>query len=165
MQKAKGALYDYVAAHDGEVFVNADDSVLVSMAESRQGMVLIPYGIENDEVEILPATPEEPFLRLSFPDGRILKTSLVGSYNAANVLAALCIGRHFGVDDDAAFSAISSYTPSNSRSQMVRTASNTLVVDAYNANPSSMRAALGNFAGIEAAHKTALTLSMSILRF
>ena len=156
VQKAKGALYDYVAAHDGEVFVNADDSVLVSMAESRQGMVLIPYGIENDEVEILPATPEEPFLRLSFPDGRILKTSLVGSYNAANVLAAICIGRHFGVDDDAAFAAISGYTPSNSRSQMVRTAKNTLIVDAYNANPSSMRAALGNFAGIEAAHKTAL---------
>ena len=146
----------YVAAHDGEVFVNADDADLVSMAESRSGMVLIPYGIENDEVEILPVTPEEPFLRLGFPDGRVLKTALVGSYNAANVLAALCIGRHFGVDEDAAFAAISSYTPSNSRSQMVRTADNTLIVDAYNANPSSMRAALDNFSRIEASHKTAL---------
>ena len=156
VKKAKGALYDYVAAHDGEVFVNADDADLVSMAESRSGMVLIPYGIENDEVEILPVTPEEPFLRLGFADGRVLKTSLVGSYNAANVLAALCIGRHFGVDEDAAFAAISSYTPSNSRSQMVRTADNTLIVDAYNANPSSMRAALDNFSRIEASHKTAL---------
>ena len=156
VKKAKGALYDYVAAHDGEVFVNADDADLVSMAESRSGMVLIPYGIENDEVEILPVTPEEPFLRLGFPDGRVLKTALVGSYNAANVLAALCIGRHFGVDEDAAFAAISSYTPSNSRSQMVRTADNTLIVDAYNANPSSMRAALDNFSRIEASHKTAL---------
>ena len=156
VKKAKGALYDYVAAHDGEVFVNADDADLVSMAESRSGMVLIPYGIENDEVEILPVTPEEPFLRLGFPDGRILKTALVGSYNAANVLAALCIGRHFGVDEDAAFAAISSYTPSNSRSQMVRTANNTLIVDAYNANPSSMRAALDNFSRIEAPDKTAL---------
>lgn len=156
VKKAKGALYDYVAAHDGEVFVNADDADLVSMAESRSGMVLIPYGIENDEVEILPVTPEEPFLRLGFADGRILKTALVGSYNAANVLAALCIGRHFGVDEDAAFAAISSYTPSNSRSQMVRTANNTLIVDAYNANPSSMRAALDNFSRIEAPDKTAL---------
>ena len=156
VKKAKGALYDYVAAHDGEVFVNADDADLVSMAESRSGMVLIPYGIENDEVEILPVTPEEPFLRLGFPDGRVLKTALVGSYNAANVLAALCIGRHFGVDEDAAFAAISSYTPSNSRSQMVRTADNTLIVDAYNANPSSMRAALDNFSRIKASHKTAL---------
>ncbi|MDD7155411.1 MAG: UDP-N-acetylmuramoyl-tripeptide--D-alanyl-D-alanine ligase, partial [Candidatus Cryptobacteroides sp.] len=156
VKKAKGALYDYVAAHDGEVFVNADDPDLVSMAESRSGMVLIPYGIENDEVEILPVTPEEPFLRLGFADGRVLKTSLVGSYNSANVLAALCIGRHFGVDEDAAFAAISSYTPSNSRSQMVRTADNTLIVDAYNANPSSMRAALDNFSRIEASHKTAL---------
>ena len=156
VKKAKGALYDYVAAHDGEVFVNADDADLVSMAESRSGMVLIPYGIENDEAEILPVTPDEPFLRLGFPDGRILKTALVGSYNAANVLAALCIGRHFGVDEDAAFAAISSYTPSNSRSQMVRTANNTLIVDAYNANPSSMRAALDNFSHIEAPHKTAL---------
>ena len=156
VKKAKGALYDYVAAHDGEVFVNADDADLVSMAESRSGIVLIPYGIENDEVEILPVTPEEPFLRLGFADGRILKTALVGSYNAANVLAALCIGRHFGVDEDAAFAAISSYTPSNSRSQMVRTANNTLIVDAYNANPSSMRAALDNFSRIEAPDKTAL---------
>ena len=156
VKKSKGALYDYVAAHDGEVFVNADDADLVSMAESRSGMVLIPYGIENDETEILPVTPDEPFLRLGFPDGRILKTALVGSYNAANVLAALCIGRHFGVDEDAAFDAISSYTPSNSRSQMVRTANNTLIVDAYNANPSSMRAALDNFSRIEAPDKTAL---------
>lgn len=156
VKKAKGALYDYVAAHDGEVFVNADDADLVSMAESRSGMVLIPYGIENDETEILPVTPDEPFLRLGFPDGRILKTALVGSYNAANVLAALCIGRHFGVDEDAAFAAISSYTPSNSRSQMVHTANNTLIVDAYNANPSSMRAALDNFSRIEAPDKTAL---------
>ena len=156
VKKAKGALYDYVSVHDGEVFINADDSVLMSMAESRSGMVLIPYGLENDEVEILPVTPAEPFLRLGLPDGKVLKTSLVGSYNAANVLAALCIGRHFGVDEDAAFSAISSYTPSNSRSQMVRTASNTLVVDAYNANPSSMRAALDNFSRIEAPHKSAL---------
>ena len=156
VKKAKGALYDYVAAHDGEVFVNADDADLVSMAESRSGMVLIPYGIENDEAEILPVTPDEPFLRLGFPDGRILKTALVGSYNAANVLAALCICRHFGVDEDAAFDAISSYTPSNSRSQMVRTANNTLIVDAYNANPSSMRAALDNFSRIEAPDKTAL---------
>ena len=156
VKKAKGALYDYVAAHDGEVFVNADDADLVSMAESRSGMVLIPYGIENDEAEILPVTPDESFLRLGFSDGRILKTALVGSYNAANVLAALCIGRHFGVDEDAAFDAISSYTPSNSRSQMVRTANNTLIVDAYNANPSSMRAALDNFSRIEAPDKTAL---------
>ena len=156
VKKAKGALYDYVAAHDGEVFVNADDADLVSMAKSRSGIVLIPYGIENDETEILPVTPDEPFLRLGFPDGRILKTALVGSYNAANVLAALCIGRHFGVDEDAAFAAISSYTPSNSRSQMVRTANNTLIVDAYNANPSSMRAALDNFSRIEAPDKTAL---------
>ena len=116
-----------MAAHDGEVFVNAGDPDLVSMAESRSGMVLIPYGIENDEVEILPVTPEEPFLRLGFPDGRVLKTALVGSYNAANVLAALCIGRHFGVDEDAAFAAISSYTPSNSRSQMVRTSDLSLI--------------------------------------
>ncbi|MGM9739020.1 MAG: UDP-N-acetylmuramoyl-tripeptide--D-alanyl-D-alanine ligase [Candidatus Cryptobacteroides sp.] len=156
VKKAKGALYDYVSAHDGEVFINAGDSVLMSMAESRSGMVLIPYGIDNDEVEILPVTPEEPFLRLRFPDGRVLNTSLVGSYNGANVLAALCIGRHFGVDEDAAFAAISAYTPSNSRSQMVRTASNTLVVDAYNANPSSMRAALENFSFIAAPHKSAL---------
>ena len=93
-------------------------------------------------------------LRLS--DGRVVNTKLVGAYNADNVLAALCVGEYFGVERSAAIAAIEAYVPSNNRSQMQKTDRNVLIVDAYNANPSSMDAALSNFAGFEAASKIVL---------
>ena len=89
-------------------------------------------------------------------EGRILKTNLVGSYNSNNVRAAIAVGRHFGVSLDAAFEAIAAYVPSNNRSQMTKTVRNTLIVDAYNANPSSMGAALDNFSLVSSDNKVAL---------
>ena len=156
VKKAKGCLYDYVNAFGTSVFVNADDPVLVSMTEERNCKSVISYGLHHDGCVIMDTTPEEPFLRIMMPGGVVVNTKLVGAYNSANVLAALCIGKHFGVPEDLAISAIESYTPSNSRSQMVKTEHNVLVVDAYNANPSSMSAALNNFSGMKAAHKAAL---------
>lgn len=156
VKKAKGCLYDYVNAFGTSVFVNADDPVLVSMTEERNCKSVISYGLHHDGCVIMDTTPEEPFLRIMMPGGVVVKTKLVGAYNSANVLAALCIGKHFGVSEAEAISAIESYTPSNSRSQMVKTEHNVLVVDAYNANPSSMAAALNNFSGMKAAHKAAL---------
>lgn len=156
VKKAKGCLYDYVNAFGTSVFVNADDPVLVSMTEERNCKSVISYGLHHDGCVIMDTTPEEPFLRIMMPGGVVVKTKLVGAYNSANVLAALCIGKHFGVSEEEAISAIESYTPSNSRSQMVKTEHNVLVVDAYNANPSSMAAALNNFSGMKAAHKAAL---------
>lgn len=156
VKKAKGCLYDYVNAFGTSVFVNADDPVLVSMTEERNCKSVISYGLHHDGCVIMDTTPEEPFLRIMMPGGVVVNTKLVGAYNSANVLAALCVGKHFGVPEDLAISAIESYTPSNSRSQMVKTEHNVLVVDAYNANPSSMAAALNNFSGMKAAHKAAL---------
>lgn len=156
VKKAKGCLYDYVNAFGTSVFVNADDPVLVSMTEERNCKSVISYGLHHDGCVIMDMTPEEPFLRIMMPGGVVVKTKLVGAYNSANVLAALCIGKHFGVSEAEAISAIESYTPSNSRSQMVKTEHDVLVVDAYNANPSSMAAALNNFSGMKAAHKAAL---------
>lgn len=156
VKKAKGCLYDYVNAFGTSVFVNADDPVLVSMTDERNCKSVISYGLHHDGCVIMDTTPEEPFLRIMMPGGVVVKTKLVGAYNSANVLAALCIGKHFGVSEAETISAIESYTPSNSRSQMVKTEHNVLVVDAYNANPSSMAAALNNFSGMKAAHKAAL---------
>lgn len=156
VKKAKGCLYDYVNAFGTSIFVNADDPVLMSMTEERNCKSVISYGLHHDGCVIMDTTPEEPFLRIMMPGGVVVKTKLVGAYNSANVLAALCIGKHFGVSEEEAISAIESYTPSNSRSQMVKTEHNVLVVDAYNANPSSMAAALNNFSGMKAAHKAAL---------
>ena len=113
------------------------------------------YGIQYQHAEILPATPEEPFLRIRLGDATV-RSQLVGAYNATNILAALAVGEYFGVPRADAIAAIEGFVPDNNRSQMMRTAANTLIVDAYNANPSSMRAALENFAHVEAAHKLAL---------
>lgn len=168
VKKAKGCLYDFLSSVGGTVFLNADDAVLSGMASSRQGLSIIPYGVKCWNARVLPSDNVHPFLRIALPEniggpGRVLETKLVGSYNASNALAAIAVGLHFGVSPDDAISAIAAYEPSNKRSQMVRTERNTLIVDAYNANPSSMKAALDNFANIHSAGKMALLGSMGEL--
>lgn len=155
VKAAKGELYNWLGAHDGSViFLNADDPDLREMA-SKQPCHCFEYGIAYQGAEILPSSPEEPFLKLKL-DGDVISTKLVGSYNANNVLAAICIGDWFGVPRKDSIAAIEAYVPSNNRSQMSRTADNTLVIDAYNANPSSMNAALENFRTIISDKKVAL---------
>ena len=144
VKKAKGQLYDWLSEHDGQAFVNVDDDNLYEMAVSRP-LSIIPYGVAGEDAEILPTSAENPFLRMSI-GGEVLETKLVGAYNAANVMAALAVGRQFGIPLKDGMTAIAAYTPSNNRSQMTRTERNVIIEDAYNANPSSMAAALDNFA-------------------
>ena len=148
VKKAKGQLYDWLSEHDGQAFVNVDDDNLYEMAVSRP-LSIIPYGVAGEDAEILPTSAENPFLRMSI-GGETLETKLVGAYNAANVMAALAVGRQFGVPLQDGLAAIAAYTPSNNRSQMTRTGRNVVIEDAYNANPSSMAAALDNFALLKA---------------
>ena len=155
VKQAKGALYRWLGSNPGSlIFLNEDDDDLRAMAAAEPCHVF-GYGLDYQGVKILPATPEAPFLALQTGSRRI-HTRLVGSYNASNVLAALAVGSYFGVPESDAAAALEAYTPSNQRSQMVRTASNSLIVDAYNANPSSMRAAIENFASVQAPSKLAL---------
>ena len=155
VKRAKGQLYDWIAARGGEVFLNTDDPDLCGMVEARPGLSVLPYGLTLSGATVLPSSPEEPFLRIRLGQ-RVIKTRLVGAYNAANVMAALAVGARFGVPVADAAAAIAAYEPANNRSQMTRTERNTLIVDAYNANPSSMRAALDNFASVQAPSKIAL---------
>ena len=145
VKHAKGLLYDYLKAHDGIVFANADDPVLQEMLWERE-LSRIPYGLEG--VTIHPASPDQPFLTMTV-GGQLLRTQLVGAYNAPNIMAALRLGWFFGVPEADALAAVASYTPSNNRSQLVKTEKNTLIVDAYNANPSSMAVALDNLSFCE----------------
>ncbi|MBR6863577.1 MAG: UDP-N-acetylmuramoyl-tripeptide--D-alanyl-D-alanine ligase [Bacteroidales bacterium] len=154
VKQAKGQLYDWLSEHDGQAFVNVDDENLYEMAVSRP-LSIIPYGVAGEDAEILPTSAENPFLRMSI-GGETLETRLVGSYNAANVMAALAVGRQFGIPLQDGLAAIAAYTPSNNRSQMTRTERNVVIEDAYNANPSSMAAALDNFALLQADCKVAL---------
>lgn len=156
VKQAKGALYRDLATREGSViFLNEDDADLCGMA----GMLpchTYGYGLRYEGAEVLPTSPDEPFVRISLPSGRVLCSRLVGAYNATNMLAALAVGRYFGVPEEDAVAAIEAYEPKNNRSQMMRTSSNTLIVDAYNANPSSMAAALDNFAAMQAPAKVAM---------
>ena len=155
VKAAKGELYNWLGSHRGSViFLNEDDPDLREMA-AKQPCHTFGYGIAAQGAQILPATPEEPFLRIQL-GAELIRTQLVGAYNATNVLAALAVGDYFGVPRADAIAAIAAFAPDNNRSQMVRTQVNTLIVDAYNANPSSMRAALDNFRHVQAPRKLAL---------
>ena len=175
VKATKGELYDFIAESGfGTIFLNRDNPFLVEMASSRgfeaapEGLTFsgteahdgkklaVAYGLETSGAKVLQSDAEHPFLRLELADGTHVETRLVGAYNADNVLAALKVGEFFGVEQSVAVAAVEAYTPSNNRSQMQRTGRNVLIVDAYNANPSSMNAALDNFAGFEAAKKIVL---------
>lgn len=169
VMNTKGELYDYLRRTADKAFVNVDNPHLTRMASERElhndserpdASLVIPYGLEYSKATILPSSPEQPFLRISIPDEEgadmTVRTNLVGSYNADNVMAAIAVGAHFGVSLKEAVSAIEAYVPSNKRSQMTKTERNTLIVDAYNANPTSMEAALNNFSAIQAGHKIAM---------
>lgn len=155
VKQAKGALYRWLASRENSIiFLNEDDEELRGMAAGLP-CHFYGYGLKYQSAELLPATPESPFLALKI-GGEEVHTQLVGAYNAANVLAALAVGERFGVPRAAAIEAIEAYCPANQRSQMVKTERNVLIVDAYNANPSSMTAALENFAAVQADDKLAL---------
>lgn len=157
VKKAKGELYDYLQRTADKAFINADNKELCKMAEERPDLQTIPYGLKFQGAEILETDDTHPYLRIAMENGRLLiETRLVGAYNADNVMAALAVGEYFGISHADAAKAIAAYVPANSRSQMIRTEGNVLIVDAYNANPTSMEAALDNFAGISAGTKCVL---------
>ena len=165
----KGELYDYLRRTADKIFLNVDNPHLCAMAAERSMQhdserpdqsLVIPYGLGYAHAQVLPSNPENPFLRIAVPvaegESVTIATNLVGSYNADNVMAAIAVGRHFGVTLEETVAAIEAYVPSNNRSQMTKTDRNTLIVDAYNANPTSMEAALTNFSNVEAPTKVAL---------
>ena len=164
VKKTKGELYDYLRRTSDKVFLNVDNPHLCEMANERHLQsdperpysLVIPYGLEYSGAKVLPSTPDQPYLRIALQDGGEIKTNLVGSYNADNVMAAIAVGVNFGVSFEDACAAVAAYVPSNNRSQMTSTERNTLIVDAYNANPTSMDAALTNFANVDAPFKIAL---------
>ena len=163
VKAAKGELYDYLRRTADKAFINVDNPHLCQMASERNMQhdserpysLLLPYGLDYSGAAVLPSSAEYPFLRIQICE-RVVSTNLVGSYNADNVMAALAVGQHFGVSFEDAVAAIEAYVPANKRSQMTKTERNTLIVDAYNANPTSMAAARENFSNVAADCKVAL---------
>ena len=163
VKKTKGELYDYLRRTADKVFINVDNPHLCQMASERNLQsdperpysLLLPYGLDYQGGVVLFSDEKHPFLRI-LCGGVLINTNLVGSYNADNVMAAIAVGVHFGVSFEDAVKAIEAYVPSNNRSQMTKTENNTLIVDAYNANPTSMAAALENFSNVSAKCRIAM---------
>lgn len=138
--KGKSEMYDYLITNHKTAFVNANDSIQVEKTEEAKK---ITFGDSNQDVNIkfIDATP---FVKLNYKDLDIV-SQLIGDYNYTNIAIAIAIGNYFKVEDSYIKKALESYIPSNNRSQIIQKNSNKIILDAYNANPTSMQAALSNF--------------------
>lgn len=159
VKKGKGELYDYLKKSKDIVFVNCDDATLVGMAIERGLHPIVYYG-EKDKSSLVSGKiiDNSPLLTLEWIDRRsdrchAVKTQLTGEYNLPNILVAICIGLYFNIDPKKINAGISGYQPKNNRSQITQTATNTLICDYYNANPSSMAVAIENLGKLTAKHK------------
>lgn len=165
VRKGKGELFDYlrtIAA--GTVFVNWDYDYLHEMSKGIR--TIVRYGTHPGVQVQGNILQSDPFLIVNMEAGfsiPTIRTQLVGTYNLPNVLAAVAIGKHFNVPEKMIADAIEQYSPSNSRSQLIKQATNTIILDAYNANPSSMKLAIENFARLQASDKVLLLGAMAEL--
>lgn len=143
--KTKNELYQYLKTKDErlktKVFVNGNNDLLMQLSE---GMDRVVYETKDERLK---ANDRNPFLEVEW-NGKNIKTKLVGEYNYENVMAAITIGRHFKVEDELIIEALESYCPTNNRSQYIKTDKNEIVMDAYNANPTSMSHSIKNFRNI-----------------
>jgi UDP-N-acetylmuramoyl-tripeptide--D-alanyl-D-alanine ligase len=152
VRKGKGELYDFIRNNDGLAFICNDYDYLLDMSKGIANR--FTYSTNNGDI-IGTALQSEPYLKVAVIKGvqATIVTQLVGDYNLPNVLCAVAIGKYFKVPDEKIIAAIENYVPSNSRSQMIEQNGNHIILDAYNANPTSMKAAIENFAKFPSANK------------
>ncbi|MDP1747111.1 MAG: UDP-N-acetylmuramoyl-tripeptide--D-alanyl-D-alanine ligase [Bacteroidota bacterium] len=160
--KAKSELYQFIQKKGGKLFVNADNKLLQQLSAGIENVTfgtLESVDFEGQFVE------SNPFVKLKFKAKKdiqpieekpVITTQLIGNYNFENILAAACIGHYFDVSDEQIKAGLENYVPANNRSQVMQTKSNLLLLDAYNANPSSMNAAIENFAQMDQPNKMAI---------
>lgn len=169
VKASKAELYDFIRKGNGKIFLNVGNEDLQEMACNSgfsDSENILSYGL-NSDIEGKPAigkvVSNSPLLEMEYltSEGKFnLETQLIGAYNAENVLAAVAIGTYFGVSNKKIKFALENYQPQNNRSQFTQTAKNKLIVDAYNANPTSMQAAILNFAEMDAENKTLIVGDM-----
>ncbi len=163
VRKGKGELYDFIRDNNGTAFVMWDYDYLQQM--SRGIHEIIKYGTHDAAIEGI-VFESEPFLTTKMVKGFspvLIKTNLVGEYNLSNILASIAIAKHFGVEEQRIISAIENYFPTNSRSQLIEKGSNRIILDAYNANPSSMKLGIENFARMKGENKILILGAMAEL--
>ncbi|MGJ1194731.1 UDP-N-acetylmuramoyl-tripeptide--D-alanyl-D-alanine ligase [Sphingobacterium spiritivorum] len=158
VKKTKGELYDYLQNHNGTLFLQADNPHLNEMAATRKISEVVTYGFAETNDVIGKLLKADPLLQIEWkekdkPDSYTVHTQLTGSYNTENFLAAIAVGLYFGVSAGQINTGIERYIPKNNRSQVTKTEHNTIIADYYNANASSMAAALDNIEVIDASRK------------
>lgn len=152
VKKGKGELYDYLLETGGRAFINSQNAILMSMQRFADP-VLYPAEKDFYTCRLLST---EPFIKFRAENGEVYDTHLIGAYNFDNIATALCIGKFFGVASSEANQAVAAYIPDNNRSQVINKKTNSIILDAYNANPTSMRAAIGTFNHLNASNKWAI---------
>ena len=162
VKKGKGELFAYLRSNNGIAFIMNDYEYLHDLSKGIDK--IYSYGTENADVAGK-ALEGEQFLSVKFSKGfeGTIKTNLVGNYNLPNVLAAVAVGKYFGVKDELVKNSIEAYLPSNSRSQLLEKGNTKIILDAYNANPSSMKLAIENLAGMDASKKILVLGAMAEL--
>lgn len=156
VKKGKGELYAWIASHAKTIFLNGDNPHLVEMAKENKVQYVVLYGTQEHYDCHGDLVTDSPALEVKWKQGDAsghIQSQMIGAYNFENILSAVCIGNYFGVQAGDIDDAIAAYVPDNSRSQVVKKGSNTVILDAYNANPTSMEAALRNFAALPSTHK------------
>lgn len=155
--RGKSELYDHLIKNKGVIFVNQNQEILMNMSKRMQNPIFYPGADSYCPVQMQEA---DPLVKVKLEDGQLITTQLVGKYNFDNIATALCIGKYFNVKIENAKEAIKHYQPSNNRSQIIKKGSNTIILDAYNANPSSMEKAIENLAQSKAENKIAIVGDM-----
>lgn len=145
IRKGKGELYDYMHHHHGKVFVNGDDITLLNMLQERTIKGYISYGNNESNTCNSKILADNPFLKIQFENMEI-NSHLFGSYNYSNIMCAIAVGKYFDIENQRIKQAIENYNPTNARSQVIEKNGYQLILDAYNANPTSMQHALESFA-------------------
>ncbi|CAM3292603.1 UDP-N-acetylmuramoyl-tripeptide--D-alanyl-D-alanine ligase [Zobellia roscoffensis] len=150
--KGKSELYDFLIHNNKHVFMNADDSIQFQ----KLGSYIKKYGFSTNQKEFykIEFLGANPFVKASV-EGYVIESQLIGSYNFTNCAAAILMGKYFNVPLDKIKTAIESYSPKNNRSQIINHNGHQIILDAYNANPTSMTAALNNFSQMKGKHKIA----------
>ena len=149
--KGKSELYTYLRTHHKEVFVNADDSKQIELSHD---MKRTTFGTVLGD-RVINMITAHPYVVVQY-ENRVIESQLIGAYNFSNIAAAIAMGLYFEVAIEEVEQAIASYKPSNNRSQIIQKGSTRIILDAYNANPSSMKVALENFSGLKAENKIAV---------
>ena len=151
--RGKSELYQHLISNNGIIFINSQNPILSNMAKRFKATLLYPAVGDYYSCELIES---DPFVKIKAENNEIVQTQMIGAYNFENIAAALCVGKYFEVNAKLANKAVAEYVPGNMRSQFLKKESNTIILDAYNANPSSMQAAIDNLASMKALKKVVI---------